>query len=786
MARDESLPIVAANCLVAFDVDRTILMQPADGNLDGERRDFLFLTDVAHELVGIARRGVNVALLTGNSLWQLANRALKWIVEALVQKDQTALIDHFHFFSTGAGIYLHITSFKEEMIKLLGNSDPNTIASSLFDAWNDKAYLRLTQMNEDDIQTASAILQDTLSSINRSTESVEIQLRGPRTETVADRTTMPVVQITLKPIPTSESRDTIAREAQDRLDSKRFGRFRVRPAGRTSIDVTLHFLDKAFALRWLIDHLRIQGNEHIGQPYGANLLYFGDEVTLGGTAVASGNDFAVSKIDGSLIIAVDPQRPVPLRSNIVVPFVDESGPVVTCHLLRQFNDIVDQQRKLCVKAFERKTPLPANAVEAFKAQFHAGRIRAKIADSAAIRSMPSCVLQTIDALVTLASRDTRTTKQVVKMISRNIDDLLVTIQQDLTPIGGALGTSVDQSTDELKPEVDGQHESDGSGKKVRQGRVSIAGAAGDYPKYERKNDRHVRDIALTLVGGRPFLLTFLKRLERFVKELDHVFNAHTSVEFCSYPQEAMHFTVAPIRQTDWDAERYMKDPDAVNLAQLLQLQDLLCISTSLDKVTNLSEEDLRDMAKPGEKLDLVRRLVASTKPFRIDLSRSTLEINGRGEMLLWGAANGRQLSELRRLLGLSGFAKRDKGSKTHITLGIIKDYPNLIQPKKAYRSRHRQGGPAGAGRVKGARCGRGKRFAAPAGRLANLHAGKRSLPLTRAPGRAVTAMPLGIPFSVLPMLDAQHRLLPKLTHQHRTRSAFCFISPTLVCISAHL
>ena len=123
------------------------------------------------------------------------------------------------------------------------------------------------------------------------------------------------VQVTLKPVQSflqarggfeselvgNDVRTTFVGWIQESLDLEGLGKYGARPGGRTSIDITLEQLDKASALQFLIDHLRLGDSRRRGQPFGSNAIYFRDEVMVG-----RGNDYPVTRIPGLMVFAVNP------------------------------------------------------------------------------------------------------------------------------------------------------------------------------------------------------------------------------------------------------------------------------------------------------------------------------------------------------------------------------------------------------------------------------------------------------------------------------------------------
>ena len=108
---DEARRLITGRCLIATDIDKTILRQTDDENQ--EKMDFF--RQVAPQLVEAARLGANIAFLTGNSMHQMCSRVLKWLVEQLCLTNDLKLIGQFHFFCNSGGVYLHFDPDHEDL-----------------------------------------------------------------------------------------------------------------------------------------------------------------------------------------------------------------------------------------------------------------------------------------------------------------------------------------------------------------------------------------------------------------------------------------------------------------------------------------------------------------------------------------------------------------------------------------------------------------------------------------------------------------------------------------------
>ncbi|MGA2173527.1 MAG: hypothetical protein ABSH38_00950 [Verrucomicrobiota bacterium] len=98
--------LVTEKCLIATDVDQTILAQTKDRL---EER-LTFFRQLAPQLVEAARLGGHVGFITGNSMHELCSRFLDLLVEPLCYTGDLKVISRFHFFCNSRGIYFHFPS----------------------------------------------------------------------------------------------------------------------------------------------------------------------------------------------------------------------------------------------------------------------------------------------------------------------------------------------------------------------------------------------------------------------------------------------------------------------------------------------------------------------------------------------------------------------------------------------------------------------------------------------------------------------------------------------------
>ena len=262
------------------------------------------------------------------------------------------------------------------------------------------------------------------------------------------------VQISLKPILSfhhalkpqklfgKDERSKLIRSIQSKLDEKGLSHYIARPGGQSTIDVTLEKLDKAYALEFLIDRLNLQGQSRLGQKLGYNTIYFGDEVLAGG-----GNDYAVTRIPGLLVFAVNPDKSlIPFLSHIFVPSAILEGTDATADVLSRFNNcslrLLNEFDRL-VKA-DKQCEI-RTALEVLKEEIFASRIREKIGDLKHTHHTSVDDWQTLHAFVTLMCRDDPAARQWLSILINELDAIMTQLAAntatDTKSLQPAIGTS---------------------------------------------------------------------------------------------------------------------------------------------------------------------------------------------------------------------------------------------------------------------------------------------------------------------------------------------------------
>lgn len=476
---------ITEKCLIAADVDKTILAQ-------SETEESEFFRRVAPCLVEAARLGAKLAFVTGNSMSELTTRFLKWLLSHLCFTDSLDLLDQFHFFCNSGGVYVHFPSKDRAISSILSQcpSHQRNVADKIYEILTfedehgnrlirtrfvDPSYIKRTQISRAEIRKIISIL-DTCSktylqelkahrttyeksydiekiSGNRELKTPKVDARGVRygSESSPSEAT---VQITLKPILSfrhgktkkkrvelfeKDLRTWLIGEIQKRLDELGLDYYVPRAGGRSSIDITQEKLDKAYALEFLIDRLNLQGHPRLGQKFGSNTVYFGDEVIVGG-----GNDYPVTRIPGLLVFAVNPDKElIPFLSQVFAPSSIMEGPGATAEVLSEFNKIAHNLiagQKF--KNIARSHSLyPFSALDTLKIEVFAERIREKT-ESLKTRGTASPEdWQTLHAFVTLMHREDQAARQWLSILINELDAIMTQIAENPRPSQAGIGTS---------------------------------------------------------------------------------------------------------------------------------------------------------------------------------------------------------------------------------------------------------------------------------------------------------------------------------------------------------
>ena len=466
---DQARRVVTEQCLIAADVDRTILTYADSPFMEKQS----FRDEIAPELFKAAKLGAQIAFITGNSMRELCSRILPWLIEDLCHRFQPGLLACFHFFSNCGGVYFRIADAAELAEKVGAN--PERILKSIVDRdpkgkpineakgdtkervgcikprYVDGAYLEQCMMSRDDAsaikEIALRVAASYMGRLSKQRRQYEEQYdldrfskQGPFPEAAPDERMVwyemgglpkaASVQVTLKPVLSSEfaregkrkeceghdERTCVCRELQQEMDTAGLGHYTARSGGRTSIDITLDRLDKAYALEFLIDRLRLQGNTRRGRQVGSNAVYFGDEVLAGG-----GNDYPVTRIPGLLVFAVGREvQNVPFRSAVIVPSWFVAGPAATSKVLADLNRIAEE----LIDGFRPGQAEYRTAIDELKVRMFSKRIEEKLTQMKLDRLSAADQWQVMHALVTLVCREDFASRHWVALLVDELDAIM--------------------------------------------------------------------------------------------------------------------------------------------------------------------------------------------------------------------------------------------------------------------------------------------------------------------------------------------------------------------------
>lgn len=443
-------------CLIAADVDKTVLNQD-----DAASEDKQFFQTIAPRLMEAASQGAALAFLTGNSVNALATRFLRLLIAELCHRHSLQDLDRFHFFCNSGGVYVHFPVKDPSLAAVLKNSHSKTTIPDrvAFDAitisgddpkrtgirpqFIDVDYTERTKIPECEVAKITEVLNQAVVhymadlKANQARYDREYYLHyisdatGLVPPLVEPRTVLygsdgdprtATVQITLKPILSfrqakepneihgKDPRSLLAKEIEHALDQAGLRRYAARPGGRSSIDVTLEKLDKAYALEFLIDRLNMQGSPRRGEKFGSNAIYIGDEVIVGG-----GNDYPVTRIPGLLVFAVNSDRElVPCISYVFVPSQVFAGPEATAEILDMFTKCARDPRRTA-----SKSPL-----QSLKEEIFSKRVEEKIGGLRAGPKMSVDDWQVLHAFVSLMCRHDPASRKWLSILIRELDDIM--------------------------------------------------------------------------------------------------------------------------------------------------------------------------------------------------------------------------------------------------------------------------------------------------------------------------------------------------------------------------
>jgi hydroxymethylpyrimidine pyrophosphatase-like HAD family hydrolase len=467
--REEARRRITASCLLASDIDQTLLKQ----STPHERQDFMLAA--GPKLVEAAHLGAHLAFLTGNSMHELCSRFLNSLIHLLCQSEALHLLSQFHFLCNSGGVYAHISPkdaglqaaidrgrasghLAEHVFREITTCAEIDSKLSIRPRFLHGEYIERSSIPENDVARIHLILEmelgwylrevaakrQALSKMYRLEEvlqpgeqgefiepGIDLRLVAYGEESASRKAT---VQITVKPILSfrharqpermfgQDIRTRFLERVQAKLDACGLGYYVARPGGRSSVDVTKAKLDKEYGLRFLIDLLNVQGQERQGRKLGSNTIYFGDEVIVGG-----GNDYPVTRIPGVLVFAVNSDRAlVPLLSDVFVPSAVLDGPDATAQILTQFNNCAQRLISTYIRCGDkmRCSPVTQTAVDALKEEIFAARIQNKIASLRATGQARAEQWQMLNTLITLMCRDDPLAREWLSILMEEFDAIM--------------------------------------------------------------------------------------------------------------------------------------------------------------------------------------------------------------------------------------------------------------------------------------------------------------------------------------------------------------------------
>lgn len=461
--------LFTGKCLIATDIDRTILAQT-----DDERQEFFL--HIAPSLLVAASYGTTLAFMTGNSMHQLCSRFLKYLLKDICHKEKFDVLDQFHFFSNSGGVYSKFSAKDKGVRQVIDDDslDASSKAKKLFDLLtfrNEENFFRIQQrfidtnflekcrISERDIDKVREITAKCIEKYNNKleTQSEKLSKKYDMSHVEDENGLKPAVlqrrlliygtdespkegsvQLTIKPILSflhavdaktkgrlikKDERTRLLSEIQGKLDSSGLSHIMARPGGRSSIDMTLQKLDKAYALEYLIDSLNMQGHSRQGKKFGSNAIYFGDEVIAG-----FGNDYPVTRIPGLLVFAVNPDKDlIPFLSHVFVPSSILAGPEATSDMLRTFNSITFRLINEYEHSKGKKKRKVVNAIDALKKELFVARILEKMETMKGEGTTTVEDWQTLHSFVTLMSRDDPAAREWLFILLNELDAIMAQI-----------------------------------------------------------------------------------------------------------------------------------------------------------------------------------------------------------------------------------------------------------------------------------------------------------------------------------------------------------------------
>jgi|WetSurMetagenome_2_1015567.scaffolds.fasta_scaffold08744_5 hydroxymethylpyrimidine pyrophosphatase-like HAD family hydrolase len=451
-------------CLIAADIDKTFLSK----GCDDEKQEFF--THLAPELLKLATNGVNIAVVTGNSIKEISSRFLNYLIRYIKNNSDIKVLSKFHFFCNSGGVYFHfseaeLNQTKKGIVSKLMSDQKNP--EQIIARFINRDYLEKTKISQKDIEKIKTILKDewdhytfdlkkNLKSYQREYNIINgdnnktncntlqydlgkalddtnhVDIRFIDIETHGQTT----VQITIKPVLSwkhalhpdkkfnNDKRCELINRIHRKFDEIGLTSYTASPGGNTSIDITKSRLDKSYAIGFLIDYLGIEGNKRKGEKYGSNVIYLGDEVISGG-----GNDFPVTKIDGVLVLAVNeiPEY-VPFKSKVIIPN-NFTGPKASARVLSELNNIIQAEIDIWSKSIFTDRFPQKNAIQLFKEDWFLKKINEKIKEIFKVKTSTEDI-QVLYSLISLISRNDVSAKKLSNILVNEIDEIMEALDEN--------------------------------------------------------------------------------------------------------------------------------------------------------------------------------------------------------------------------------------------------------------------------------------------------------------------------------------------------------------------
>lgn len=308
------------NLMFGFDLDMTIV--PAD-HTEGITTSLTNRPGL-YEIVRLLERGIPVVIATGNDMARQQPRVIPPLIKLLAARKQLPLLSKFHLFANNGASRL---SF---------NPDGKTI-----DETKSRRHSSRYGIDKKAINILRTGLREILPEyVWDATSGNRIEIR----RCYSDR----FIQLGIKPFPAGERRKIIG-DIISILTSSNIpaDKYIVEAGGSTTIDILRSGVNKALALRTIMEEIGIKEEKFDVSKIDHPVYYFGNEFWLrsddrGGRI--RGNDLSVLRIPNVLAFAVDAvQSDIPSHPRLIGA---GSGTQATLSVLRYFTWLSELHRSL--------------------------------------------------------------------------------------------------------------------------------------------------------------------------------------------------------------------------------------------------------------------------------------------------------------------------------------------------------------------------------------------------------------------------------------------------------